>query len=350
MPAPHEPLIIRLGLCWPFTIIRPMKDILITGAAGFIGSHLAEALLHNGCNVAIMDNFDPFYPEAWKRRNLQEVMKTGSVAVFECDIRDEQAVKRVFSEFHPSTVIHLAARAGVRPSIEQPVLYEQVNIGGTYTLLEAARQQGVQNFVLGSSSSVYGEGAAAPFREDNHFLRPISPYAATKLACESIAYTYTHLYGLNIACLRFFTVYGPRQRPDLAIHKFIGLIEKGKELPVFGDGTAGRDYTYVDDIVEGICAAARWCSAQTGRGCCEVFNIGNSSPVKLNDLLSALEKVTGKTALRKQLPPQPGDVSLTWADISKAGSILGYQPKTKLADGLTRFVDWYRRQPETLRG
>lgn len=241
------------------------------------------------------------------------------------------------------------SRAGVRPSIEQPVLYEQVNIGGTYTLLEASRRQGVKNFVLGSSSSVYGEESKAPFREDHYFLRPISPYAATKLATESIAHTYSHLYGLNIACLRFFTVYGPRQRPDLAIHKFIGLIEKGKELPIFGDGTAGRDYTYVDDIVAGICAAVRWCSAQASEKRYEIFNLGNSSPVKLSELLSALETVTGKRALRKQLPPQPGDVSLTWADISKSEAILGYKPKTKLVDGLSKFVDWYRRQPETLR-
>ena len=216
-------------------------------------------------------------------------------------------------------------------------------------MLEAARRLGVKNFVFGSSSSVYGEESSAPFREDQQFLRPISPYAATKLAGESIAHTYSHLYGLRIACLRFFTVYGPRQRPDLAIHKFIGLIEKGQELPVFGDGTAGRDYTYVDDTVAGICAAERWCSSHSNQGCCEIFNLGNSSPVKLSDLLSALEKVTGKRALRKQLPPQPGDVSLTWADISKAGQILGYKPKTKLSDGLSQFVDWYRRQPEALR-
>jgi UDP-glucuronate 4-epimerase len=324
-------------------MISCSENILITGGAGFIGSHLAEALLRAGACVAVMDSFDSFYPPACKRRNLQEVMQSGQVMLFECDIRDVDGVDRAFSQFRPTTVIHLAARAGVRPSIEEPLLYEQVNVGGTYILLEAARRRRIRNFVLASSSSVYGEGAPAPFREDNHFLRPISPYAASKLATESIAYTYAHLFGMNIACLRFFTVYGPRQRPDLAIHKFTRLLESGCEIPMFGDGTAGRDYTYIDDIVNGICAAAQWCSGHPG-GVCEIFNLGNSSPVTLNALLSALENATGKSAIRKRLAPQPGDVSLTWADIDKASSTLGYQPRTRLSDGLSRFVHWYRTQ------
>jgi UDP-glucuronate 4-epimerase len=323
-------------------ISRPER-VLITGGAGFIGSHLTEALVRAGAGVAVMDNFDSFYPPASKRRNLQEAMQSGRVRLFECDIRDVDGVDRAFSQFRPATIVHLAARAGVRPSIEEPLLYEQVNVGGTYTLLEAARRRGTRNFVLASSSSVYGEGAPVPFREDNHFLRPISPYAASKLATESIAYTYAHLFGMNIACLRFFTVYGPRQRPDLAIHKFTRLLENGCEIPMFGDGSAGRDYTYIDDIVNGICAAAQWCSGHSG-GVCEIFNLGNSSPVTLNALLSALENATGNSAIRKRLPPQQGDVSLTWADISKASSTLGYRPRTGLTDGLARFVDWYRTQ------
>jgi UDP-glucuronate 4-epimerase len=327
-----------------------MGQILLTGGAGFIGSHTAEALLRRGYQVAIVDNFDPFYPASWKRRNLEDVSRLGAVSVLECDIREQPAVERALADLRPTTVVHLAARAGVRPSIEQPLLYEQVNVAGTFNLLEAARRQGVTSFIFGSSSSVYGDTTPAPFREDHLSLRPISPYAATKLAGESICYTYAHLYGLTVACLRFFTAYGPRQRPDLAIHKFTALMEKGEPVPVFGDGTTGRDYTYVDDIVAGILSAVTWCSGQpNGKGSYEIFNLGNSSPVKMEQLLAALEKATGRVAHRKQLPVQAGDVSLTWADISKAGSILGYHPKTNLETGLARFVEWYRQQPEGLR-
>jgi UDP-glucuronate 4-epimerase len=209
----------------------------------------------------------------------------------------------------------------------------------------------VKAFVFGSSSSVYGESSPAPFREDNYFLRPISPYAATKLAGESLCYTYAHLYGFNVACLRFFTVYGPRQRPDLAIHKFTSLIETGNEIPIFGDGSTGRDYTYIDDIAAGVCSAANWCMQQPqDAGCCEIFNIGNSSPVRLKELVAGLEKATGKNAQCRNLPSQPGDVSLTWADISKANSVLGYRPKIRFDEGLSRFVNWYRNQPAMLRG
>jgi UDP-glucuronate 4-epimerase len=324
-------------------------NILVTGGAGFIGSHAAEALLRDGWNVAVLDSLDPFYPAAWKRRNLEAVAGSGKVAWFECDIRDEAAVERAFAAFRPAIVLHLAARPGVRPSIEQPVLCEQVNVGGTYTLLEVARRHAVKGFVLGSSSSVYGDDSPKPFREDHHRLRPISPYAATKLAAESAAFSYSHLFGINVACLRFFTVYGPRQRPDLAIHRFTAFMEQGKEVPVFGDGTSGRDYTYVNDIVAGVCAAARRCSDPAVTGRYEIFNLGNSAPVTLNDLLLALQEATGKPAKRKELPRQAGDVSLTWADISLARSVLGYHPQVKLAEGLKRFVDWYRGQPPDFR-
>jgi UDP-glucuronate 4-epimerase len=225
-----------------------------------------------------------------------------------------------------------------------------VNIAGTLNLLEAARHHQLKAFVFGSSSSVYGETSQAPFREDNYFLRPISPYAATKLAGEGLCYTYSHLYGIPVACLRFFTVYGPRQRPDLAIHKFTALIESGAELPIFGDGSTGRDYTFVDDIVSGITSAASWCLDQPQQnGSYEIFNIGNSSPIKLLEPVTAIEHATKKKARFKNLPAQPGDVSLTWADISKAGRVFGYHPKTKLDEGLSRFVEWYRKQPASLR-
>lgn len=325
-------------------------NVLVTGGAGFIGSHVAEALLRQGAKVAVVDNFDDFYPHLWKRRNLKEMSCAGDFTLFESDISDMSALDHAFANFAPELVVHLAARAGVRPSIEQPALYERVNVAGTLNLLETARRHGLKALVFGSSSSVYGESSPVPFREDNHVLRPISPYAATKLAAEGLCYTYSHLYDINIACLRFFTVYGPRQRPDLAIHKFTALIENGCEVPIFGDGGSGRDYTYVDDIVAGVCSAAKWCMQppQPG-GQYEILNIGNSSPVRLRDLVAAMETATGKRAVCKALPSQPGDVSLTWADIGKAGRLLGYQPKIKLDEGLSRFVEWYRRQPAALR-
>ncbi|HWZ41874.1 MAG TPA: NAD-dependent epimerase/dehydratase family protein [Candidatus Saccharimonadales bacterium] len=327
-----------------------MPNILLTGGAGFIGSHVAQALLRQGHNLAILDCFDSFYPPAWKRRNLEEVASSGKFTLFEGDIRDPGSVERAFAAFQPATVVHLAARAGIRPSIESPFLYEQVNVGGTFHLLEAARSHGVHGFVFGSSSSVYGEGPV-PFREDNCALRPISPYAATKLAGESISYTYSHLYSMSVACLRFFTVYGPRQRPDLAIHKFTALIEKGQEVPVFGAGDTSRDYTYIDDIVAGVNAAVEWCGhGPPGRARHEILNLGNSIPVKLNDLLAAIEKATGLPARRKRLPLQAGDLPVTMADISKAGNLLGFQPSTQLEEGLAHFVAWYRQQPEDLRG
>jgi UDP-glucuronate 4-epimerase len=319
------------------------KRILLTGGAGFIGSHLAEALLRGGAQLAVVDHLDEFYSPEWKKANLEDVRRVGNFDFFGSDIRQHDAMRQAVERFRPDAIIHLAARAGVRPSIEQPLLYQEVNIGGTLNLLELAREFGVKKFVFGSSSSVYGASSAAPFSESQHELFPISPYAATKLAGEMLGHTYAHLFGTSIVCLRFFTVYGPRQRPDLAIHKFTALIEQGKPVPMFGDGSAGRDYTFVDDIVAGILAALDYEPERAnGRAPFEVFNLGNSHPVTLNELIAALERVTGKKAIRDAKPPQPGDVPLTWADVSKAGRLLGYQPRVSIEDGLRRFVEWYR--------
>ncbi len=319
---------------------KPQR-ILLTGGAGFIGSHTAEALLRRGAQLTIVDHLDEFYSPAWKRANLDDVRRVGSFELAGVDICDYDALRSAFQQARPDAVIHLAARAGVRPSIEQPRLYEKVNLAGTFNLLELCREFKTSRFVFGSSSSVYGESPRAPFSEDQVELRPISPYAATKLAGEMICYTYAHLFGIACACLRFFTVYGPRQRPDLAIHKFVALVEQGRPIPVFGDGSAGRDYTYVEDTVAGILAALDY-QFPAGATPFDVFNLGNSSPVKLNELVAAIEQATGKRAIRDQKPAQPGDVPLTWADISKAGRLLGYHPRTPLVEGLSKFVAWYR--------
>jgi UDP-glucuronate 4-epimerase len=324
------------------------QRVLLTGGAGFIGSHVAEALLRRGAELSIVDNLDSFYSPTWKRANLEDVRKSGMFQFQEVDIAEPEAMRDIFSRAKPEVVVHLAARAGVRPSIEQPRLYERVNVAATVNLLDLAREFGVKNFVFGSSSSVYGATSRAPFREDHVELRPISPYAATKLAGEMISYTYAHLYSLPVIALRFFTVYGPRQRPDLAIHKFTALMEAGKPVPVFGDGTTGRDYTYVDDIVAGVLAAIEYAPA-TGGAPFEIFNLGNSHPVKLNELIAALERATGKRATRKPMPLQPGDVPLTWADVSKAGRYLNYGPSTPLEEGLAKFVAWYRAADPTRR-
>jgi UDP-glucuronate 4-epimerase len=322
---------------------KQASAVLLTGGAGFIGSHLAEALLHRGAKLTVVDRLDEFYSPAWKSANLEDVRHTGEFVFSGADIRDRAALRDVVAQARPQAIIHLAARAGVRPSIEQPQLYEEVNVGGTVSLLELAREFGVGKFVFGSSSSVYGASSRAPFSEDQHELRPISPYAATKLAGEMLGYTYAHLHGITVTCLRFFTVYGPRQRPDLAIHKFTALVEQGKPIPVFGDGTTGRDYTYVDDTVAGILAALDYEPAPDPTGArFDVFNLGNSHPVTLNDLIAALERATGRKAVRDVKPAQPGDVPLTWADISKAGRLLGYRPQVSLDEGLRRFVAWYR--------
>jgi|ERR1700730_822063 len=318
------------------------QRVLLTGGAGFIGSHVAENLLRRGVKVTIVDNLDEFYPPAWKKANLADVRRAGEYDLTLADICDEKACREIFARARPDAIIHLAARAGVRPSIEQPLLYERVNVQGTLNLLELSREFGVKRFLFGSSSSVYGASSKAPFSEDQVELRPISPYAATKLAGEMLCYTYAHLFGLQVICLRFFTVYGPRQRPDLAIRKFTALMEGGKPIPIFGDGSTGRDYTYVDDIIAGIMAALVYQIGMTSGPAFEIFNLGNSMPVKLTELVDLLESVTGHRAVRNFKNDQPGDVPLTWANISKAATLLGYRPQVRFEEGLSRFVSWYR--------
>jgi UDP-glucuronate 4-epimerase len=320
---------------------RPQR-VVLTGGAGFIGSHLAEALLRRGVQLWILDNLDEFYSPAWKKANLEDVRRVGSYEFSQVDICDVVRLRETLERARPDVVIHLAARAGVRPSIEQPRSYEQVNVAGTLNLLEMCRQLAVSKLVFGSSSSVYGATSRVPFSENQVELRPISVYAATKLAGEMLCYTYAHLFALPVICLRFFTVYGPRQRPDLAIHKFTALIEAGKPVPIFGDGSAGRDYTWVDDIAAGVMAAVDYEPHPVDGVPFEVFNLGNSHPVKLAEMVELLERVTGKRAIHEQNPSQPGDVPLTWADISKAGRLLGYRPATRLEDGLEKFIAWYR--------
>ena len=319
------------------------KNILLTGGAGFIGSHVAEALLRRGEQLVVVDSLDDFYSPDWKKANLADVGRTGSFEFASADICDPDQLRKVMARTRPEVIIHLAARAGVRPSIEHPRLYERVNIAGTVNLLELCREFGVSKFLFASSSSIYGATSLVPFSESHFELRPISPYGATKLAGELLCYTYAHLHRIQTICLRFFTVYGPRQRPDLAIHKFVGLIEKGKPIPIFGDSSSGRDYTYVDDTVAGVLAALDFDPSAAGdRVPFEVFNLGNSHPVKLGELVGLLERLTGHTPICEARAPQPGDVPLTWADISKSERLLGYRPAVRIEEGLVRFIDWYR--------
>ena len=326
-----------------------LERVLLTGGAGFIGSHVAEALLRRGAQLLIVDKLDDFYSLEWKNANLEQIRRVGEYEFSSTDICEIDPLRKLIARYKPDAIIHLAARAGVRPSIEQPCLYERVNVAGTLNLLELCRELRIPKFVFGSSSSVYGAASQAPFSEAQLDLRPLSPYAATKLAGEMLAYTYAHLFGLSVICLRFFTVYGPRQRPDLAIHKFTALIEAGKPVPVFGDGSSGRDYTYVSDIVSGVLSALDYEIPAVSGARFEVFNLGNSQPVRLEELIKQLERTTGRKASQEQKPPQPGDVPLTWADIRKAGRLLSYQPKTPLPDGLDKFVAWYRSTDSSLR-
>ena len=314
--------------------------ILVTGGAGFIGSHVCERLLEEGHRVSVIDDLNDFYSPDAKLANLQAVRQHGPVAFYRGSITNEARVAEVFDESRPEAVIHLAARAGVRPSLEQPLLYEQVNVQGTITLLEASRRSGTRKFIFASSSSIYGVANRVPFSEEDSVNLPVSPYAATKIAGEKIAYTYSHLYGLQVACLRFFTVYGPRQRPDLAIRKFISRIDHGQPIPVFGDGSSGRDYTFVSDTVQGILGALAYDCAY------DVFNLGNSHPAQLITLIRTIEGALGKKAEIQWLPNQPGDVPITYADISKAQQLLGYRPQTPLAQGIQKFLEWYFEQPE----
>jgi UDP-glucuronate 4-epimerase len=312
-------------------------NILITGAAGFIGSHLSERLIRQRMNVVGLDNFDPFYEPAVKRNNIAGLLSSPNFKLVEGDIRNPVLAEKVFREGQFDIVVHLAARAGVRPSIQDPVGYVDTNIHGTVVLLEAARAAGSKKFIFASSSSVYGNNEKVPFSETDNVDNPISPYAATKKAGELICYTYSHLYQMNMTCLRFFTVYGPRQRPDLAIHKFARLIEQDKPIPVYGDGSMERDFTYIDDILDGVTAAMERCKGYA------IYNLGESRPVRLDVLIAELEKALGKKAIINRLPKQPGDVNRTFADIQRAVRELGYQPKTHLADGLAKFVEWMRQ-------
>lgn len=316
--------------------------VLVTGAAGFIGSHVSEALVAAGRAVVGYDNFDPFYDRALKERNLAGLKASGGFTLVEGDILDRPRLAAAFADHGVTEVIHLAALAGVRPSLEQPYRYHEVNVLGTAAVLESAREAGVEGFLYGSSSSVYGVGDKVPFSESDPADRPISPYAASKKAGELAAHCYHHLYGFPVTCLRFFTVYGPRQRPDLAIAKFTRLIDEDRPIPLYGDGTTRRDYTYVDDIVAGVTAALE------RRLPYAVINLGEQETTTLADLVVKIEAALGKRARIERLPAQPGDVPATCADISRAKAELGYAPKTPIAEGIPRYVAWYLAQKEQI--
>lgn len=308
--------------------------VLVTGGAGFIGSHLVERLLAEGHDVAIVDDFNDFYDPRIKRANISAVAK--DVAVHDVDLRDREKIAESFRKEKFGAIFHLAARAGVRPSIQQPQLYYDTNVAGTLHLLEGARATDVGRFIFVSSSSVYGAAKMVPFSENEHLTQTLSPYAATKIAAEFLCSTYSHLYKLRIVALRYFTVYGARQRPDLAIHQFTRKIQAGEPIDQFGDGTTRRDYTYIDDIIQGTMAALKYDGPMF-----DVFNLGESETIQLKDLILAIEEALGKKAKINRLPEQPGDMPLTCADISKARKLLGYNPTTKFEDGLPKFVDWF---------
>lgn len=313
-------------------------NFLVTGGAGFIGSHVCERLLGAGHAVWAFDDLNSFYDPQIKRRNLRDIQSLAKPFEFvHGDLVDRAALEDLFGSVKFDQVIHLAARAGVRPSLAEPALYQRVNVEGTVNVLEAARHHGVKKITIASSSSVYGVNAKVPFSESDPIFSAISPYAASKLACEALGHVYHHIYGLDVAMLRFFTVYGPRQRPDLAIHKFAQLISTGKPIPVFGDGRTARDYTYITDIVDGIMACTQ---KEFGF---EIFNLGESQTVTLSQLIELLEKSLGKTAILDRQPPQPGDVPITFAAVAKARAKLGYHPRVKIADGIPLFVDWFRK-------
>jgi UDP-glucuronate 4-epimerase len=313
------------------------QRVLITGAAGFIGGHCSRALLDAGYAVVGLDNFDPFYDRAIKEQALSELTPRPDFSFVEADIRDRDAVTKALAGV--DAVLHLAARAGVRPSIEEPSLYSSINVEGSITLLESCKQLGISRFVFGSSSSVYGDTTPAPFREDAPALDPISPYAATKRAGELACRVYTHLYEMRIAALRFFTVYGARQRPDLAIHRFTRLLHEGKPIQQYGDGSSERDYTHVDDIVKGVAGAMRWVDVDEPGF--EIFNLGESQTVRLDQLITLISGASGIEPKIERLPSQPGDVRRTYADISKAREMLGYSPSIAIDDGIPAFVSWY---------
>lgn len=312
--------------------------ILVTGGAGFIGSHLVSHLLSDGHVVAVVDNFDPFYSSVIKHSNLKEHLHNPSFRLYEADISEKSALELVLAGETFDVIVHLAAKAGVRPSIDKPLAYQQVNVGGTLNLLEWARNNGKPKFIFASSSSVYGSNPNVPWKEDDLDLRPISPYASSKIAAESYGRTYAHLFGLSFIALRFFTVYGPRQRPDLAIHKFFEAIYSNKPITLFGDGYTRRDYTFIGDILKGISAAINkdWTA-----GTFEAINLGNSDTIPLKDLIDEIQLVAERKAILKYEPEQAGDVSQTFANVEKAGRLLNYAPVTKIRDGLKAFHTWY---------
>jgi UDP-glucuronate 4-epimerase len=311
-----------------------MRHVLVTGGAGFIGSHVVGSLLRDGHRVTVLDNFDPFYPRAVKERNIDGHRRCPAWRLVEGDVRDLAGLRRHLTDDYDA-VLHVAAKAGVRPSIDDPAGYQDVNVRGTQNLLEFARERGVRQFVFASSSSVYGVNRRVPWTEEDSVLRPISPYAGTKVAGELLGHVYAHLYGIRFISLRFFTVYGPGQRPDLAIHKFTRLILDGRPVPVFGDGSTSRDYTFIDDIVSGVRAALEYHGTNY-----EVINLGNNRTVTLIEMIRGIEEALGLSATLVRLPEQPGDVPQTWASIEKARVLLGYSPGTSYAEGVPRFVKW----------
>jgi len=310
---------------------------LVTGGAGFIGSHLIERLLSGNHRVLCLDNFNDYYNPAIKWRNIEHVSQHANFQLIHGDILDEGLLKKNFQSNNFDGIVHLAARAGVRPSVLQPRLYQEVNIQGTLNLLEMAKQNKIEKFIMASSSSVYGNNKKVPFSESDPVDNPISPYAATKKAAELIGYTYSALYNISVSCLRFFTVYGPRQRPDMAIHKFTKLIAAGSEIHIYGDGNARRDFTYISDIIHGVVNSLERCSGYN------IYNLGESQVVPLIELISLIEQQLGKKANIKYLPPQPGDVAITYADISKARKELDYKPQVDIKDGIRLFVKWFQQ-------
>ena len=317
-----------------------MKTYLITGGAGFIGSSLSERLIKEGNRVVAIDNFCDFYNPTIKENNVKELIKNSNFKLYRNDIRDRESVKKIFEENNIDIVMHLAAMAGVRPSIENPVLYQEVNCMGTQNILEEMKAHNVKNLVMASSSSVYGNCKEVPFKENMIVDFAISPYAATKKANEVMTHVYHKLFDMNVIMLRFFTVYGPKQRPDLAINKFTRLMLEDKEIPMFGDGTTSRDYTYIDDIVDGIIRSCNY--VENNNDVYEILNLGNSSPVSLKEMINIIGQVIGTEPKIKQLPMQPGDVDRTFADISKAKKLIGYNPKTSFKEGIENFVKWYK--------
>lgn len=313
-----------------------MQSVLVTGGAGFIGSHLCECLLREKIQTICLDNFDDFYDPAIKQRNVADLTTSPLFEKFEGDIRDLQLLRDLCKRYRFDGIVHLAARAGVRPSIQNPILYEDVNVRGTLNTLEICREFRIQKFVFASSSSVYGESKRIPFSEEDPADSPISPYGATKRAGELLCYTYHRLYEIDVACLRFFTTFGPRQRPEMAIHKFTRLIDQGKAVPMYGDGGSMRDYTYIHDIIDGLFKAIM----KNRRY--EIYNLGESRTTRLIDLIEMIQKALGKKAVIQELPDQPGDVPVTCANIAKAREKLGYNPRFDIEEGISRFVEWYK--------